>query len=137
MHLATDPRVGELIEGVPAAETHRIPSATFAVGSPIGALRGSLAPMLQGRSPFAQAAEARFGRPIVIGFGGYPTVPPLVAARLAELPIVVHEQNAVVGRANRLLLRLGAMLATGFERPEERERARRATVMSAIRCARR
>ena len=39
VHVATDPRVGELIEGVPAAETHRIRSATFAVGSPIAMRR--------------------------------------------------------------------------------------------------
>ena len=61
---------------------------------------------------------------IVVGFGGYPTVPPLLAARLASIPIIVHEQNAVVGRANRLLLRFGAVLATGFEKPKGGERAR-------------
>jgi UDP-N-acetylglucosamine--N-acetylmuramyl-(pentapeptide) pyrophosphoryl-undecaprenol N-acetylglucosamine transferase len=52
---------------------------------------------------------------VVVGFGGYPTVPPLMAARIARLPLVVHEQNAVVGQANKMLLRLGAVLATGFE----------------------
>ena len=39
-HVATDPRVGELIEGVPAGELHRIPAATFSLGSPVGMLRG-------------------------------------------------------------------------------------------------
>jgi UDP-N-acetylglucosamine--N-acetylmuramyl-(pentapeptide) pyrophosphoryl-undecaprenol N-acetylglucosamine transferase len=60
---------------------------------------------------------------VVIGFGGYPTFPPAVAARTARLPIIVHEQNAVVGRANRLLLRLGAILATGFKDPNGAKRA--------------
>ena len=61
VHLATDPRVGELVEGVPAAEQHRIPSATFSLGSPMGALRG-LAPPAAGGSPFAQASEAGSSR---------------------------------------------------------------------------
>ena len=39
----------------------------------------------------------------VIGFGGYPTVPPLLAARLFGVPTLVHEANAVLGRANRFL----------------------------------
>jgi UDP-N-acetylglucosamine--N-acetylmuramyl-(pentapeptide) pyrophosphoryl-undecaprenol N-acetylglucosamine transferase len=54
---------------------------------------------------------------VVVGFGGYPTVPPVVAARLAGIPIMVHEQNAVIGRANRLLLRAGARLARGIPDP--------------------
>src|SRR5665647_2250236 len=40
---------------------------------------------------------------IVVGFGGYPTVPPLLAARWRGVPSVLHEQNGVMGRANRLL----------------------------------
>ena len=39
----------------------------------------------------------------VVGFGGYPTVPPLLAAWLLKVPSVLHEQNAVMGRANRFL----------------------------------
>ena len=51
-------------------------------------------------------------------------MPPLLAARLAGIPIIVHEQNAVVGRANRLILRFGASMATGFRKPKGSERAR-------------
>jgi UDP-N-acetylglucosamine--N-acetylmuramyl-(pentapeptide) pyrophosphoryl-undecaprenol N-acetylglucosamine transferase len=50
-------------------------------------------------------------------------VPPAVAAWLAKIPIVAHEQNAVVGRANRIVLRLGAILATGFKDPKRAKRA--------------
>src|SRR3979409_1783192 len=39
----------------------------------------------------------------VVGFGGYPTVPPLLAARLFGVPGIIHEANAVLGRANRFL----------------------------------
>jgi UDP-N-acetylglucosamine--N-acetylmuramyl-(pentapeptide) pyrophosphoryl-undecaprenol N-acetylglucosamine transferase len=46
----------------------------------------------------------------VVGFGGYPTVPPLLAARLFGVPTLVHEANAVLGRANRFLSsRVGAI----------------------------
>ncbi|MBA3516807.1 MAG: undecaprenyldiphospho-muramoylpentapeptide beta-N-acetylglucosaminyltransferase [Rhizobiales bacterium] len=122
VHLATDPRVGELIEGVPAAETHRVPSATLAGGSPLAMLR-SIAMMAQGVAK-SRALLRQVKPRVVVGFGGYPTVPPLVAARLARLPILVHEQNAVVGRANKLLIAFGAILATGFERPNGGARAR-------------
>src|SRR6185436_16065685 len=95
VHIATDPRVGELIEGVPAAELHRIASATFSLGSPVGMLRG-LATLLNGiRQSRKLLKNVRPG--IVVGFGGYPTIPPAAAARLAKIPIVTHEQNAVVG----------------------------------------
>jgi UDP-N-acetylglucosamine--N-acetylmuramyl-(pentapeptide) pyrophosphoryl-undecaprenol N-acetylglucosamine transferase len=53
----------------------------------------------------------------IVGFGGYPSVPPVVAARLARLPIpiILHEQNAVLGRANRALSRIATLLALSTE----------------------
>jgi len=51
---------------------------------------------------------------VVVGFGGYPTVPPLVAASLLNIPSVLHEQNAVMGRANRFLAGRVQKIATGF-----------------------
>jgi UDP-N-acetylglucosamine--N-acetylmuramyl-(pentapeptide) pyrophosphoryl-undecaprenol N-acetylglucosamine transferase len=51
---------------------------------------------------------------LVVGFGGYPTVPPLLAATMLGIPAIVHEQNAVLGRANRLLARRVQRIATGF-----------------------
>ena len=50
----------------------------------------------------------------VVGFGGYPTVPPLMAAWLLGVPSVLHEQNAVMGRANRFLAPRVTLIATGF-----------------------
>jgi UDP-N-acetylglucosamine--N-acetylmuramyl-(pentapeptide) pyrophosphoryl-undecaprenol N-acetylglucosamine transferase len=122
-HVATDPRVGELIAGVPAEETHRIPSATISGGSPLAVAR-SLGRLFEGVR-HSRRLLMRLKPSVVVGFGGYPTVPPVVAARLAGIPIVVHEQNAVVGRANRLLIRFGATLATGFDKPKGGARARR------------
>lgn len=59
---------------------------------------------------------ARLAPVCVVGFGGYPSVPPVLAARLlGRRPrIVLHEQNAVLGRANRVLARCADVLAMGF-----------------------
>ena len=50
----------------------------------------------------------------VIGFGGYPTVPPLLAARLFGVPTLLHEANAVLGRANRFLSSRVSAIATSL-----------------------
>ena len=50
----------------------------------------------------------------VIGFGGYPTVPPVLAACWLGVPTLIHEQNGVLGRANRLLAPFVRAIATGF-----------------------
>jgi UDP-N-acetylglucosamine--N-acetylmuramyl-(pentapeptide) pyrophosphoryl-undecaprenol N-acetylglucosamine transferase len=50
----------------------------------------------------------------VIGFGGYPTIPPLLAASLRRIPTLIHEQNGVMGRANRLLAPRVTAIATSF-----------------------
>ncbi len=52
---------------------------------------------------------------VVIGFGGYPSVPPMMAATRARLPTMIHEQNAVLGRANRLLAGRVDRIATAHE----------------------
>jgi UDP-N-acetylglucosamine--N-acetylmuramyl-(pentapeptide) pyrophosphoryl-undecaprenol N-acetylglucosamine transferase len=49
-----------------------------------------------------------------VSFGGYPTVPPALAAALRALPLILHEQNAVMGRANRFLARRARKIACGF-----------------------
>ena len=50
----------------------------------------------------------------VVGFGGYPTVPPLFAARLLGVPAIIHDANAVLGRANRFLSRRVNAIATSL-----------------------
>ncbi|MGH6819557.1 MAG: UDP-N-acetylglucosamine--N-acetylmuramyl-(pentapeptide) pyrophosphoryl-undecaprenol N-acetylglucosamine transferase, partial [Methylocella sp.] len=51
----------------------------------------------------------------VIGFGGYPTVPPVLAATRLRVPTILHEGNAVIGRANRFLAGNVDAIAKGFE----------------------
>jgi UDP-N-acetylglucosamine--N-acetylmuramyl-(pentapeptide) pyrophosphoryl-undecaprenol N-acetylglucosamine transferase len=50
----------------------------------------------------------------VIGFGGYPTIPPLLAAAWRGVPTLIHDANAVIGRANRLLAPRVTAIATTF-----------------------
>jgi len=59
----------------------------------------------------------REARPaIAAGFGGYPAYPLLAAARRERVPFLIHEQNAVLGRVNRLMARRAAAVASGFAR---------------------
>lgn len=51
---------------------------------------------------------------VVVGMGGYPSVPVVVAARILRIPVLLHESNAVPGRANALAARLTRNIATGF-----------------------
>jgi UDP-N-acetylglucosamine--N-acetylmuramyl-(pentapeptide) pyrophosphoryl-undecaprenol N-acetylglucosamine transferase len=50
----------------------------------------------------------------VVGFGGYPTLPPLLAARLFGIPSLIHDANAVLGRANRFLAAYVSAIATSL-----------------------
>src|SRR5215475_109465 len=50
----------------------------------------------------------------VVGFGGYPTLPPLIAARMCGIPGIIHDANAVLGRANRFLARHVRAIATSL-----------------------
>mgnify|MGYP003707179159 CR=1 FL=1 len=59
----------------------------------------------------------------VIGFGGYPTLPPLIAARLSGIPSIIHDANAVLGRANRFLSRHVRAIATSLPGVLDRDAA--------------
>ena len=61
----------------------------------------------------------------VVGFGGYASVPAMAAAVLSRRPIVLHEQNAVLGRANRLWAGCAAAIATSFDQISGLPKARR------------
>ncbi len=98
--LATDHRTRNLTGDFPAERQLTIVSATLSGGLTARARQGLT--LLRG---FIQARVALAGlRPdVVVGFGGYPSLPTLLAARSLGLRTVIHEQNAVMGRANRLL----------------------------------
>ena len=63
---------------------------------------------------------------LVAGFGGYPAFPALSAASRLKVPILIHEQNAVLGRVNRRFSGKAAIVASGFERLDRLPGGRRA-----------
>jgi UDP-N-acetylglucosamine--N-acetylmuramyl-(pentapeptide) pyrophosphoryl-undecaprenol N-acetylglucosamine transferase len=108
--LATDHRAAHF--KFPARAVHLIPSATLRGRNPIALAR--TAALLALGTLKAWSLIGRIRPAVVVGFGGYPTVPPLMAASLRAVPTVLHEQNGVMGRANRMLAARVTTIATGF-----------------------
>lgn len=111
VHLATDRRAESYGRDFPADEVHTIASATI-TRSPVAALRAVA--RLAGGFIQSRRMVASIRPAAAVGFGGYPTVPPILAAAWAGVPTIIHEQNAVFGRANRFLASRVSRIATGL-----------------------
>jgi UDP-N-acetylglucosamine--N-acetylmuramyl-(pentapeptide) pyrophosphoryl-undecaprenol N-acetylglucosamine transferase len=72
----------------------------------------------------------------VVGFGGYPTLPPLFAASRRGVPTLIHEQNAVMGRANKALAGRVTAIAGGFLNPSSSATARTVVTGNPVKGAR-
>ena len=97
--LATDHRGEQYAHAFPAEERLALDAATGS--GPLGLIKAGVAifkGVIQARDAFD-----RLGADVVVGFGGYPSAPALVAAVTSQRPTVIHEQNAVLGRTNRIL----------------------------------
>ena len=112
IHLMTDERVRDYGKSFPAVETHIVPSATLSLSRPW--LVPGRALRLYGGYRAARAILARVKPRAVIGFGGYPSFPPIMAAARLGIPSCVHDQNAVMGRANRVLATWADAVASSF-----------------------
>lgn len=110
--LATDERASRYGTAFPARATHLIPSDTFRARDPVSVARTLW--RLGGGFLKAYGLIGRLRPAAVVGFGGYPSIPPLAAAWLRGVPAIIHEQNGVMGRANRLLAGRVTAIATGF-----------------------
>ncbi|WP_363346726.1 undecaprenyldiphospho-muramoylpentapeptide beta-N-acetylglucosaminyltransferase [Methylocystis echinoides] len=99
--LVTDERALAYGGSFPARAMHCIPSATPRGGSFIAKAQ-AVARLAYGTAQAAKVFRSLKPR-AVIGFGGYPTVPPLLAAAFLKIPTVLHESNAIMGKANRFL----------------------------------
>lgn len=110
--LATDARAARYAGDFPARRLHVLPAETVRGRSPLALARTALtlgAGFLKGyRLMRSLKPDA------VVGFGGYPTLPPILAARFAGFPTLIHEANAVMGRANSLLAPRVTAIATGY-----------------------
>ncbi|MFK0202623.1 UDP-N-acetylglucosamine--N-acetylmuramyl-(pentapeptide) pyrophosphoryl-undecaprenol N-acetylglucosamine transferase [Streptomyces lavendulae] len=82
----------------------------------LGAKRYLLPAALMRSAHQAKAVIRQQGARIAVGMGGYPSAPAVLGARLAGLPAVIHESNAVPGRANRFAARLTPHIAVAFDR---------------------
>jgi UDP-N-acetylglucosamine--N-acetylmuramyl-(pentapeptide) pyrophosphoryl-undecaprenol N-acetylglucosamine transferase len=111
VHLATDHRAGTYGQDFPAEAVHIIPSAKMEK-SPI-ALAQAVFWLATGILA-ARMLVRRIKPDVAVGFGGYPTVPPMLAAARAKVPTIIHEQNAVLGRANKYLAPKVTRIATSF-----------------------
>jgi len=112
VHLATDKR-GMVYGGAfPATERHAIRAGTPSGKSPLALIKALIA---LGVGFFQSLRLVRRLKPdAVVGFGGYPSVPPVLAGCLLGVPTLVHEQNGVLGRANRFLAPRTKGIGTGF-----------------------
>lgn len=109
--LVTDER-GAAIPGKPDYLTaHVIPAGRFGK-NPLGWI-GGLRAVLAGRSMALRLFET-VEPTAVVGFGGYPALPALLASTAAGIPSLIHEQNAVLGRVNRLLAGRVDGIATSY-----------------------
>lgn len=112
VELVTDTRARKYGAAFPARAVHTLAAATPTGGSLLSKARAAF---VLGGGTLAARRLIRTVRPLcVVGFGGYPTVPPVLAATQLGVPALLHEQNVVVGRANRLLARRVDAIATGF-----------------------
>ena len=105
-----------LFDNVPV---HILPAGRIG-GGPVGWLK-ALGSIVKGR---AEAKRLyREHRPdAVVGFGGYPAFPSLLAASAMRIPTVLHEQNAVLGRVNRLLVGEAEAIGTAYDQVERLKR---------------
>jgi UDP-N-acetylglucosamine--N-acetylmuramyl-(pentapeptide) pyrophosphoryl-undecaprenol N-acetylglucosamine transferase len=141
VHLLTDVRVDALAGRLPGLDIHRVRAGRLG-GGPLHTARG-LAALALGTLE-ARRLLRHLDPAAVVGFGGYVSVPTMLAASHLGVPTAIHEQNAVLGRANRLLAPRVRRIATGFPatagvRPGDRARLRqtgnpvRAAILAAAR----
>jgi UDP-N-acetylglucosamine--N-acetylmuramyl-(pentapeptide) pyrophosphoryl-undecaprenol N-acetylglucosamine transferase len=112
VHLATDRRAARYGSAFAEQAVHVVASATLSARNPVAMARTAVIlglGLLQ-----ARALIGRLQPMAVIGFGGYPTIPPVLAAVWRGVPSLIHDANAVIGRANRLLAPRVTAIATSF-----------------------
>lgn len=110
--LITDARGARYAEDFPADTRFEISAATPSIGGPVAKGFAAIS-ITQGL--IKSMVEFRKARPVAaVGFGGYPSLPAMKAAALSKIPYGLHEQNAVLGRANRMLAKDARFLAHAF-----------------------
>lgn len=114
IRLVTDARGLRHAHGFPGEGVDQIEAATPLVKNPVRAMANMMIVM----NGFGGAGRiiSNFRPDVIAGFGGYPAFPALAHARLKSIPYLIHEQNAVLGRVNRLFAKKAFAVASGFDR---------------------
>jgi UDP-N-acetylglucosamine--N-acetylmuramyl-(pentapeptide) pyrophosphoryl-undecaprenol N-acetylglucosamine transferase len=110
--LVTDRRGTTWSGALGDVDTHAVRAGRISGVSLLRKIMGTAELMLGGLQ--ARKLLARLRPAVVVGFGGYTSVPAMMAAQSLAVPTVVHEQNALLGRANRLLAPRVTAIATSF-----------------------
>jgi len=131
--LMTDARGRRYVEGFPAERIEDVAAASLSANpfTAVPALLKIWRGINQAKHRFNEMQPA-----LVAGFGGYPSFPALMAARGKKIPILIHEQNSVLGRVNRSMATSAAIVACGFERLDrlpEKAAARKRVVGNPVR----
>ncbi|MBI3418853.1 MAG: undecaprenyldiphospho-muramoylpentapeptide beta-N-acetylglucosaminyltransferase [Proteobacteria bacterium] len=111
VRLVTDPRGGKFGDDLKDVAVTRIRAASLG-GSLLSKTRGALEMAMGTLQAFFLLR--RLKPALVVGFGGYPSVPTVFAASRLNIPVMLHEQNAVLGRANKVMAPLARLIATSF-----------------------
>lgn len=112
VHLITDTRGKAFGEALPEVTVHRVSAAT-STGGLVTKIKAVLS-LIKGTME-ARALVKKLKPQVIVAFGGYPSFPGAMAAILTGVPLVLHDQNAVLGRANRLVARFARRIAKSFE----------------------
>lgn len=114
--LITDERVQHFDRLFPGADIYAVPSATFSGGGLVGYFRSALKILSGTQQSFDILGRVKPS--VIVGFGGYPTMPPMLAAIIRRVPCLVHEQNAVLGRVNKAVAPFITAIASTFPNPK-------------------
>ena len=113
VHLATDKRGMAYVSNLTPMELHQLPAATV-YGGGLLVLPLRIITLLSAVL-VSLILVLRLRPKVIIGFGGYPSFGPIIAGLFLRRQVLVHEQNAVLGRVNKLAANLGAYVATSFK----------------------
>jgi UDP-N-acetylglucosamine--N-acetylmuramyl-(pentapeptide) pyrophosphoryl-undecaprenol N-acetylglucosamine transferase len=108
----TDRRGTNYAKAFPGSAIEMVPSAAFSDRSVLGLIAAPFEIVAGIVTAFAKLTRLKPGA--VIGFGGYPSLPVMIAAWLGRFPTAILEQNAVTGRANRAVMNKVRVMAAAF-----------------------
>ncbi|MFC7291929.1 undecaprenyldiphospho-muramoylpentapeptide beta-N-acetylglucosaminyltransferase [Hirschia litorea] len=112
--LVTDDRGLRYVDNFPAEWIEQVKAATIGSKRPDKLLMSAL--KIRAGISAAKKHMKQVKPDLVAGFGGYPSFPSLSAAKALKVPIIIHEQNAVLGRVNRVFAKSAVTIASGFGR---------------------